>query len=82
MTCLNTEMKKLGRSIQINTQNTRSLIRTPHVCLRHLADGRDLYGERVYTFTHSHTHTQTHTHTHTHTSKQQFKSFEISAEEI
>ena len=78
MTCLNTEMKKLGRSIQINTQNTRSLICTPHVCLRHLADGRNLYGEIVYTRTDTHTHT----HTHTHTSKQQFKSFEISAEEI
>ena len=58
MTCLKTEMKKLGRNIQINTQNTRSLIRTPHVCLRHLADGRNLYGERVYTRTLPHTHTQ------------------------
>ena len=47
MTFLDTEMKKLDRSIQINTRNTRSLIRTPQVCLKHLADGGTLYGERV-----------------------------------
>ena len=52
MTFLNTEIKKLGRSIQINIHNTRPLNRTPHVCLRHLVDGRRLFGERVYTHAH------------------------------
>ena len=59
MTFLDTEMKELGRSIQINAHNIRLLIRTPHVCLRHLTDGKS-------THTHTHTHTHSHTNTHTH----------------
>ena len=47
MTFLDKEMKEFGKSIQINTHNTRSLIRTPQVCLRHSGDGGSLYGERV-----------------------------------
>ena len=58
-------MKKLGRSTQINIHNTRSLIRTPKVCLKHLAEGKSLHGG-THTHTHTHTHTRTHTHTHTH----------------
>ena len=50
MTFLDTAMKEIGRSIQINTHNTGSLIYTPYVCLRHLPDGRSLYGE---TYTHT-----------------------------
>ena len=50
-----TEMKELGRSIQINTHNVRSLIRISHVCLRHLSDERHFYGERVYTDRHTRT---------------------------
>ena len=52
------EMKELGRSTWNDTHNITSLIRTPQVCLRHLADGRSLHGGRVQT----HTHTYTHTH--------------------
>ena len=62
MKFLDKEMKEFGRSIQINTLNTRSLIRTPHVCLRHLADGRSPYGETVHTHTHTHTHTHARKH--------------------
>ena len=47
MTDLETEMKKLSRSTQNNISNTRSLIRTPQVCLRHLADGRSIHGRRI-----------------------------------
>ena len=54
-------MKELGRGTAYNTHNIASLIRSPQVCIRHLADGRLLHGGRVYT--HTHTHTQTHTHT-------------------
>ena len=60
MKFLDKEMKEFGRSIQINTLNTRSLIRTPHVCLRHLADGRSPYGDTVHTHTHTHTHARKH----------------------
>ena len=45
MTFSDTEMKELGRSD--NTHNTTSLIRTPQVCIRHLADGRILHCGRV-----------------------------------
>ena len=38
-----------GTWIHINIHNTKSLIHTLHVCLRHLEDGRNLYGERVHT---------------------------------
>ena len=60
-----TEMKELGRSTQINIHNTRSLIRTSQVYLRHLAVGRSLHGGR---YKHTHTHTHTHAHApHTYT---------------
>ena len=52
-------MKELGRGTAYNTYNITSLIRTPQACIRHLADGRILHGERVYTHTHTHTHTHT-----------------------
>ena len=47
MTFSDTEMKELGRSTQINIHNTRSLIRTPEVCLGHLAVGIRLHGGRI-----------------------------------
>ena len=53
------EMKELGRSTWNDTHNITSLIRTPQVCLRHLADGRSLHGGRVQTHTHIHAHTPT-----------------------
>ena len=55
MTFSDTEMKELGRGTAYNTHNITSLIRTPQVCIRHLADGRSLHGRRVYTHTHTHT---------------------------
>ena len=51
MTFLDTEMKELGRNTQQNIHNTRSLLRAPQVCLRHLADGRSLQGGKIYTYT-------------------------------
>ena len=39
-------MKELGRSIQNNGQNTRSLIRALED-IQAVADGRSFYGERV-----------------------------------
>ena len=57
---LDTEMKELGRTIPLNTHNRRSLICTPYVCLRHLGEGRSLYGETLSVHTHTHTHTHTH----------------------
>ena len=51
MTFWDTEMKGLSRSSQINIPNTRSLIRTPQVCVRHLAEGRSLHGGKIYTNT-------------------------------
>ena len=47
MTYSDTEMNELGRSTQINIHNTRSLIRTSQVCLRHLAVGGNLNGGRI-----------------------------------
>ena len=47
MTFLDTEMKELGRSIQHNTYDARSLIRTPKYVQDVVADGKSLYGERV-----------------------------------
>ena len=67
-------MKELGRSTAYDTHNTTSLIRTPQVSIRHLADGRSLPGGRVYTHTHTHTHTHTQRHTHTHIQSLTFKS--------
>ena len=55
MTFLDTEMKKLDRSIQINTRNTRSLIRTPQVCLKHLTPEEPF---TVKEYKHIHKHTQ------------------------
>ena len=60
MTFLDTVMKELGRSTKQNIHNTRSLIRAPQVCLRHLADG-SFHGGRIHTHTHTHTHARTHT---------------------
>ena len=54
MTFLEMVMKKLGRSTQHNTHNTRSLIRTLKYVQNNAAGGRN----------HRHTHTHTHTHTH------------------
>ena len=50
---LDTEMKELSRSIQINTHNTRLFLCTPHLCLSHLASRKSIYGERVYIHTQS-----------------------------
>ena len=62
MTFLEMEMKELGRITWNDTYNITSLIRTPHVYLRHLGDGRSLHGWRLQTHTHTYTpHTQTHT---------------------
>ena len=47
MTFSDTEMKELGRGTAYNTHNTTSLIRTPQVCIRRLADGRSLHDGRV-----------------------------------
>ena len=44
---LEKEMMELGRSTQINIHNTRSLILTPQVCLRHLGDEISLHGGRI-----------------------------------
>ena len=46
---LETEMKELGRSSQININNTKSLILTLQVYLRHHAGGRSLHGGRTHT---------------------------------
>ena len=63
MTFSNTEMKELGRSTGNDTQHN-IVDSYPQVCLRHLADERNL-GERVHTHTHTHTHIHKHKHTHT-----------------
>ena len=47
MTFSDTEMKELRRGTSDNTHNTISLIGTPQVCTRPLADGRGLHGGRV-----------------------------------
>ena len=47
MTVLKMERKELGRSTWNDTYNTRTLIRTPHVCHRHLAGKRSLYCRRA-----------------------------------
>ena len=47
LTFSDTEMKELGTRTQIVIHNTRSLIRTSQVCLRHLAVGRSLHGGRI-----------------------------------
>ena len=49
MTFSDTEMKELGKSTQINIPNTRSLICSLRVCIRHLADRRSLHGGRKRT---------------------------------
>ena len=68
-----TEMMELGRSIQINIHNTRSLIRTPQVCFDVLLT-EEAFTVEEYKHTHTHTHTHTHAraraHTHTHTNTQ------------
>ena len=47
MTYLGMEMKELGRSTWNDILNITSLIHTPQLCPRHLADGRSLHGGRV-----------------------------------
>ena len=49
MTFLDKKMKELDRNTQIDIHNTKLLIHTPDVCLRHLADGRSLHGGRIAT---------------------------------
>ena len=58
MTFFDTEIKELDRSIQINTHNTRSLIHTSHVCLRHkpaeaFIRQKYLRWESIYKFTYT-----------------------------
>ena len=74
-------MKELGGSTQINIHNTKLLICTPHVCLRHLmyVSHTHIYTHKTHTHTHTHTYTHTrkdthntHTHTHTHTAEKIF----------
>ena len=74
MTFLDTVMKELGRSTKQNIHNTRSLIRAPQVCLKHLADG-SLHGGRIYTHTHTYTRARTHTHTTATKSEIRFQNF-------
>ena len=52
-----TEMMELGRSIQYNAYNTRSLICKLMYVQDIIADGRTFYSEWVQT--HTNTHTQT-----------------------
>ena len=59
MTFLKIEIKELGRSTWNDTHNITSLISTPQVCIRHLADGTGLHGGRVQTHTHIHKHVHT-----------------------
>ena len=59
MTFLKIEIKELGRSTWNDTHNITSLISTPQVCIRHLADGTGLHGGRVQTHTHTYTNTYT-----------------------
>ena len=47
MTYLEMGMKEFGRSTWNDSDNITSLIRTPEVCLRHLANGRNLHDGRV-----------------------------------
>ena len=57
---LETEMKVLGRSTQINIYNTRLLIRT----LKYVSDilqTEEAFRVEEYKNTHTHTHTHTHT---------------------
>ena len=62
MTFPDNEMKKLGRSTQINIHNTESLIRA----LKYVSD--ILQREEAFTVEeHKHTYTYTHTHTHANT---------------
>ena len=65
MAFLETKIKELGRSALNNTHNTRSLIRTLTYVPGTVANGRSLYGERVYKHTHipPPAYTQIYTHT-------------------
>ena len=66
MTFSDIEMKELGKSIQINIHNTRSLIRA----LKYVSDilqTEEAFTMEEYTHTHIHTPMDTHTQTHTHT---------------
>ena len=64
-------MKKLGRSTQHNTRNTRSLICTlkyvPDIVAEGINDPHTHIHIHTHPPTHPHTHTHTHTHKHTHT---------------
>ena len=59
MTFLDTEMKELCRSIQISTDNTRSLISTP-VYVSDILQTEEAFMVKEYI----HTHTYIHTHIH------------------
>ena len=64
MTFLDTEMEELCRSIQISTDNTRSLISTP-VYVSDILQTEEAFMVKEYIHTHIHTYIHTHTHTHT-----------------
>ena len=57
---------ELGRSVQYNAHNTRSLIYTLKYVQNNIADKIPRW-RGINTYTHRHTQTHTHTHTHTHT---------------
>ena len=57
---------ELGRSVQYNAHNTRSLIYTLKYVQNNIADKIPRW-RGINTYTHRHTHTHTHTHTHKHT---------------
>ena len=61
MTFLDTEMEELCRSIQISTDNTRSLISTP-VYVSDILQTEEAFMVKEYIHTHIHTYTHTHTH--------------------
>ena len=59
---------ELGRSVQYNAHNTRSLIYTLKYVQNNIADKIPRWrGINTYTHRHTQTHTHTHTHTHKHT---------------
>ena len=56
MTFLDTEMKELGRGIQINTHNI------PLMYVSDILQTEETFTVKEYTQTRAHTHTHTHTH--------------------
>ena len=62
MTFLDTQMKELGRTIQINTHNTRLIIYTLQVCPRHSCRWmKPLRRKSVSTHRNKHAHSRTRT---------------------